>query len=222
MLLATLGWNDGTEQEIFTTDELIKKFSLSRVGKSGAQFDERRLLWTNGHFIRQLPLDELYLLVSGLNDQRPTANDQRHNFWPPEAANFDESYKKQVLALVQERLKYFAELPELTSFFFSEPEPDMSLVENNKQLKKLDKARLKELLELSLKTLDESDFTSKDLQNRLNRLLEETGEKPAVLFSLIRIATTWAPASPALADSLAVLGREATLGRIDKILKNVL
>src|SRR3546814_18496896 len=50
--LASLGWNDGTEQEVFSTDELIQKFSLNRVQKSGARFDERRLVWMNGQQIR--------------------------------------------------------------------------------------------------------------------------------------------------------------------------
>src|SRR5690606_32742577 len=111
--IATLGWNDGTEQEVFTRDELIKKFSLERVGRSGAHFDHRRLLWTNGHFIRQMNIAELYPAVE--------------DFWSPEAQQFDETYKKQVLALVQERLKYFAELPELTQFFFTDIKPDMEL-----------------------------------------------------------------------------------------------
>src|SRR6185312_10795225 len=91
--VATLGWNDGTEQEIFSREQLIQKFSLERVQRSGAHFDERRLLWMNGHYIRELPLDDLLELVK--------------YYWPPEATEYDEAYKKQVLALVQERLKYF-------------------------------------------------------------------------------------------------------------------
>lgn len=198
--IATLGWNDGTEQEVFTTNELIQKFSLTQVGKSGAHFDEKRLNWVNGHFIRGLSLDELYAKVA--------------DFWPKEATSFDDSYKKQVLNLVQERMKYFAELPELTHFFFVEPEPDMSLIDTHKQLKKVDKPRLKELLQFVQKGLSASDFTPEDIQNRLNLLLEQTGEKPAVLFSLIRIATTWAPASPQLNTSLAVLGQATVLSRV--------
>src|SRR4029078_9119907 len=57
--MASLGWNDGTEQEIFSVQELIDKFSLDRVQKGGAHFDERRLLWMNGAHIRALPLDTL-------------------------------------------------------------------------------------------------------------------------------------------------------------------
>ena len=200
--IATLGWNDSTEQEIFTKKELIEKFSLNRVGKSGAQFDQRRLLWTNGHFIRSLDIDVLYTLCQ--------------DFWPESAKNADEAYKKQVLTLVQERIKYLAELPELINFFFEEPVPDLELITSNKQLKKLDHNQIKELLELSRQNLEQSNFTHEDIQEQLNQLLDQTGEKPAVVFSLIRIATTWAPASPQLNTSLAVLGKQTTLSRIQK------
>lgn len=205
--IATLGWNDGSEQEIFTRDELIEKFSLDRVGRSGAHFDNRRLLWANGHFIRETGLNELYEKVK--------------DYWPEEADDFDEAYKKKVLGLIQERLKYFSEIPELTRFFFVEPTPDISLIESNKQLGKLEKSELVKLLTLSKQSLSESVFSLEDLQSRLNRLLEETGQKPAVLFSLIRIAITWAPASPALAESLEVLGKDTVLSRIDKSLHNM-
>lgn len=198
--IATLGWNDGTEQEVFTRDELIEKFSLDRVGRSGAHFDPKRLNWVSGQFIRQTPLDELYELAEG--------------YWPAEAADASDEYKKQVLTLVQERLKYFAELPELTSFFFTEPKINLDLISSNKQLKKLEKTKLVDLLEKGKTSLEASDFTPEDIQNRLNALLEETGQKPAVLFSLIRIATTWAPASPALAESLSVLGKDTALSRL--------
>jgi glutamyl-tRNA synthetase len=222
--IATLGWNDGTEQEVFTVDELIKKFSLDRVGKSGAHFDEKRLNWTNGHFIRELPLDELYTLTTrhpaldagSSNMQIRQSVDDDNGFWPKEANDASEEYKKNVLAITQERLKYLAELPDQTRYFFTDLPIDMELIEKNKQLKKVEKSHLKKLLHLAEKDLAESDFTPEDLQKRLNDLLEQTAEKPAVLFSIIRIATTWAPSSPALNDTLAVLGRESTLRRINK------
>jgi glutamyl-tRNA synthetase len=200
--IATLGWNDGTEQEVFTRAELIQKFSLERVGRSGAHFDQRRLLWTNGHFIRNMDTGELLTLVD--------------SFWPPEAANSDATYKRQVLSLVQERLKYFAELPELTSFFFTEPEPNMELISGNKQLKKLNPPELVSLLKQAHAALAKSDFTVDDLQAKLNNLLETTGQKPAVLFGIIRVATTWAPASPGLAETLNVLGSSTTGARLQQ------
>lgn len=198
--IATLGWNDGTEQEAFTTEELIEKFGLSRVGKSGAHFDQRRLNWVNGHFIREMSLDDLYPKVT--------------EFWPAEADGFDDVYKKGVLDLVQERLKYFAELPELTKFFFTDLPVNPELISTHKQLKKVDKAELNQLLQQAKESLQESDFSISDITDRLNKLLDQTGQKPAVLFSLIRIATTQAPASPGLAETLALLGKEKSLERI--------
>ena len=200
--LATLGWSDGTEQEVFTVDELIEKFDITKVQKGGAQFDERRLLWINGAHIRNLSLDDLYVKVV--------------TFWPEEAKGTDENYKKEVLGLVQERLKYFAELPELTRFFFIDLPLNPELISGHKQLKKYESGALKELLVKAKEAIEATNFSTEELQGALNKLLEQTGEKPAVLFSLIRIATTQSPASPELAPSLAVLGKERVLNRLDQ------
>lgn len=205
--LASLGWNDGTEQEVFTTGELIQKFSLDRVQRSGARFDERRLVWLNGAHIRLLPLEELAGIIGNKPDM-PT-------FWPNGAFNFDETYRLNVLEIVQERLKFFKELPELSMFFFVEPQVNMSLIDENKQLKKFSHDELRNMLETTKVDLEQSSFEAKDLTERLNQLLEATGQKPGVLFNLIRVATTWSPASPALADTLHVLGKDTSLKRID-------
>lgn len=202
--IASLGWNDGTEQEVFSVDELVQKFSLERVQRSGARFDEQRLSWMNGAHIRALPLDELY--------------ERSKNFWPEVATSADESYKKRVLGLVQERLKFFQELPALTEFFFHDLPVNPSLWQDHKQLAKLSSDELNQLLQQSRANIEQSSFSVDDLTTRLNSLLEQTGQKPAVLFSLIRIATTQAPSSPGLADTLAILGRETTLRRIDQML----
>lgn len=202
--LASLGWNDGTEQEIFSREELIEKFSLDRVQRSGARFDEQRLLWMNGHYIRALTTDELY--------------DRSQEYWQPEAADSSDDYKKSVLSLIQERLKYLAEIPELTNFFFADLPLNMDLIDGNKQLKKFEHAELKELLQQARDVIAASNFTVEDLTEKLNGLLEVTGQKPGVLFSLIRIATTQAPFSPGLADTMSVLGQETVLRRIDATL----
>ena len=199
--LATLGWNDGTEQETYSIAELIKKFSLGRVQRSGAKFDEQRLLWVNGQLIRQKPLDELYEL------SKP--------FWPPDAKAASDEYKKSVLGLVQERLKYMAELPELTKFFFKVLPVDINLIDDNKQLQHFSHAQLKQLLMTSREALMATDFSTTSLTKSLNQLLEASAQKPAVLFSLIRIATTWTPASPGLAETLKLLGKDKSLARID-------
>lgn len=199
--IATMGWNDGTEQEVFTKQELIDKFSLDRVQRSGARFDEKRLLWMNGHFIRELSLDEL--------------SDRIEFFWSESAKKAPESYKKQVLTLAQDRLKTFKDLPGLTSYFFEEPTVDMSLITDNKQLTKLSDTERSELL-ATVKSAFEalSSWTPESIQDCLNQLLEATGQKPGTLFSLIRIVTTWAPFSPQLNDTLALLGKDRTLSRL--------
>ncbi len=199
--IATLGWNDGTEQEVFTMDELVEKFDLSRVQKSGARFDEKRLLWMNGHFIRELTLDELYTRVEF--------------FWPESAGKHPEDYKKQVLALAQDRLKTLRDLPALTSYFFEEPARDDELITSNKQLKKLSTEERTDLIQAAHDALTElEDWTPDAIQDVLNQLLATTGQKPGTLFSLIRIATTWAAFSPQLNDTLALFGKERTLSRL--------
>lgn len=202
--IASLGWNDGTEQEIFTRDELIEKFSLARVQRSGARFDEKRLEWMNGQWIRQLSLDDLYSRVA--------------SFWPASAHSANEEYRRQVLALVQDRLHTLADLPLLSEYFFQEPTADWEMLTSNKQLKKLTNTDIRRLLEQTITTLQGSDFTSDANQAALNTLLETTGQKPGILFSLIRLAVSWAPFSPALPDTLAVLGKEKTLRRLETAL----
>jgi len=239
--IATLGWNDGTEQEVFTKQELIEKFSLDRVQKSGARFDEKRLLWMNGQFIRELSLDELYdrasqarVTVDGaapkdllsstqksLGADRPAGPEAiETGFWPEEASNADELYKKQVLGLVQDRLKTLADLPDATRYFFAEPAQDLSLITDNKQLKKLEGGEITSLISAAHDALSGlQDWSPASIQDALNSLLETTGQKPGILFSLIRIVTTWAPFSPQLNDTLALLGKETTLSRLAAPLK---
>ncbi|MEO5949168.1 MAG: glutamate--tRNA ligase [Candidatus Saccharimonas sp.] len=199
--LASMGWNDGTEQELFSMEELIEKFSLDRVQRSGARFDEQRLLWMNGQWMRRLSLDDLYLRIE--------------RYWPASASDSDEVYKKQVLGLVQDRLKTLAELPMMTKYFFEEPVRNDSLITDNKQLKKFSPEDISHLLELVKSEFEAIEVWDPDhIQEALNHLLETTGEKPGVLFSLIRILTTWAPFSPQLNDTLALLGRDKTLSRL--------
>ncbi len=155
----------------------------------------------NGQWIRRLEIDDLYTRVE--------------KYWPKSAESADAPYKKRVLALAQDRLKTLAELPLMTKYFFEEPAPLTELITENKQLKKLDQTRISDLL-TTVKTEFEglADWTPESIQTNLNHLLELTGEKPGTLFSLVRIVTTWAPFSPQLNDTLALLGRDRTLARL--------
>jgi glutamyl-tRNA synthetase len=202
--MASLGWNDGTEQEVFTIEELIEKFSLHRVQRSGAKFDEQRLLWMNGAHIRRLELDDLYGRV--------------HDFWPESAAKADEGYKKEALRLVQERLKFFAELPELTEFFFTEPEVSEEVFTSNKQLKKLTAQERTTMLQAVHDELEHSDFSEADLDARLRQLVEKLQTKTGLLFGLIRAVITGSNIAPGLFETMHVLGKDRVLRRIKKML----
>lgn len=202
--LAGLGWNDGTTQEIFSLDELVAKFSLERVQKSGARFDEKRLLWMNAQWIKRLELDDLMTRVA--------------NFWGKAGCQADQDLKRRVLALVQERLKTLADLPHLTEYFFSEPTVNWSLVDADKQLKKLSRDQQKTILSLAIDHLSASSFDEDSLQNTLNQILTESGYKPNVTFSIIRFALTWAPFSPNLNQMMAILGQKTVLARLNQAL----
>lgn len=203
--IASLGWNDGTEQEIFSVAELIEKFSLDRVQQSGARFDEKRLEWMNGQHIRQLSLEDL------ANRVEP--------FWSESARGATPEARMQVLALVQDRLKTLKDLPILSSYFFEEPAIDWGLVDTNKQLARLSPEERTALLNAARIGLADSAFDADSLQSTLNQLLETTGQKPGILFSLIRLAVSWAPFSPALNDTMAVLGKDRVLARLDRALR---
>ncbi len=235
--IASLGWNDGTEQEIFSREELIAKFTLDRVQRSGARFDEQRLIWMNGQWIRKLTVDELFDRTLGERaDETPTTQLDPSEaqasstegegiedsstitidgtFWPTSAKNATTEHKKQILALVQDRLKTLKDLPLLTNYFFEEPTPNWDMLADNKQLKKLERSDIVTLLEAAIASLNESEWTSERLQQTLNSLLETTGQKPGILFSLIRLAISWAPFSPALNDTMVVLGKDTVLSRL--------
>ncbi len=198
--LALLGWNPGkgNKQEIFTLDELIKEFSIEGIGKSGANYDEKRLEWINGHHIRMKSINELYELTQ--------------DYWPEYAQSASDDYKKEVLSLIQERLKFLSEIPELTNFLFEEPKLTK---EQLLDVKNLDEDFAKELLESTLEELEKSDFTVEDLQAKLNQLLVKHDTKPGILFALLRNAVSGSRVTPGLAEMMSVLGNEKVINRIN-------
>ncbi len=203
--IASMGWNDGTTQEIFSTNELIEKFSLDRVGKSGARFDEDRLVWMNGQHIRNLSDEKLKQMAE--------------KFWPQTAQDQPQELKDKILHLVKDRLKTFADLPTLTSYFFAKPAINWELISQSKQLKKLSAEEIRQLLEASKNKLGQTNFTADEIQIALNELLAETNSKPAVLFSLIRTIITWSPFSPQLNETMEILGKEKVIAAIDEAIE---
>lgn len=207
--LACLGWNDGTEQEIYTSRELLEKFSLERIQNSGARFDETKLLWVNGMWIRKIHDEEgndvLYAKISP-------------DFWPKSASNYPEEYRKKVLNIIYDRLKLLSDLKIYTNYFFEEPIINRELLTKNKFIKKMSEDEIENLLGVvSRRLAEETDWSADSLQTVLNELLEETSKKPAELFSLIRIAVSFAPFSPALPLTLEVLGKDRVLARLNML-----
>ncbi len=202
--LACLGWNDGSEQEIYTKDELISKFSLEKIQTSGARFDPVKILWQNGQWIRKIAdkqgIDALYARTAG--------------FWPESAKDYDDEYRKAVLSIIYDRLKTLSDLREMTGYFFADPIVDSELIIGNKFLKKFSEEELSELLQISASKLEQTEWNANSLQQALNELLAEADKKPAELFSLIRISLSYAPFSPALHLTMSVLGKNTTLARI--------
>ncbi len=210
--LACLGWNDGTEQEIYTKDELIKHFSVDRIQSSGARYDEVKLLWLNGQWIRKIFTEQ--------GAEALYAHTQ--DFWPASAKGSSDEDKLKVLSIIYDRLKTLSDLREMTDYFFKDPAIDLELLKNNKFLKKLSEAELESLLKTSIMKLDNLESWDADtLQNALNELLAETDKKPAELFSLIRIAISFAPFSPALNLTMEVLGKETTLARLNAVARAI-
>lgn len=197
--LAALGWNegDGSTQEIYSLDELIKKFSLERVQKSPAVFDAERLIWLNGVYIRNLSLDELY--------------PQTTSFWPESSKSSSDEYKKQVLSLIHERLKFMAEIPELTEFFFTRPTLTRDIV-----LDKLDPETAQLWLKEIIAMLGDSAFTHEDLEAILRGIVARLNVPTGKLFSLVRRSVTGSPVAPGLFETLATLGKEESLTRLQE------
>ncbi len=234
--LACLGWNDGSEQEIYSKSELLDKFSIDRIQSSGARFDEVKLLWQNGQWIRKIfdeqGCDTLYAYTISRDPSAIAANqanptrDSLINFWPESAMNYDESYRKKVLSIIYDRLKTLSDLREFTGYFFEDPRIDLEYLQSNKFIKKLSETEQRDLLSATIEKLQKigngstdganpAAWTADNLQSAFNELLAETGKKPAELFSLIRIALSFAAFSPALHLTCEVLGRERVLARLN-------
>ena len=206
--LACLGWNDGTEDEIYSKQDLIEKFSLDRIQRAGARYDEQKLIWLNGQWIRRLFTEDPKALFARTKD-----------FWPEIAAKVSEEEKYKVFCIIYDRLKTLSDLRTMTTYFFEDPNVDMDMLTTNKALKKLSEKELCDILKLAADGLAElNEWSAEMLQNKLNELLEKSGQKPAVFFGLVRLSVSFAPFSPALHDTLSVLGREKTLARLHAVI----
>ncbi len=196
--LALLGWNDGTEQELFRLPELIEKFSLERVQKSPAKFDLERLNWLNGRYIREVMTEDAYekralaaLETAGLPARAPA----------PAAVRLE-----------RERIKFFSELPSLVDFFIKAPTADPHMREL--LAKKLEARTVHDYLAEALKALNGSSDDEADIEARLRDRAQELAAKPGDFFSSIRIAITGRTQAPGLFETIAVLGIAETRRRL--------
>ncbi len=197
--LALIGWSSGTEEEVFTLDELVEKFSIEAVNRAGAIFDIEKLNWLNGHYIRKLPLDELQEKLS------------------PYLPDADPDYLGQIIPLIHERLKRLDEVVSLTDFFFAEElEYDPGLLIAKKHTPEESKVALEKVLG-AISGLD--DFSVESLETALRSLVEELGWKTGHLFMSIRVAVTGSTATPPLFQTMAVLGKDKCLARIRRAIE---
>ncbi len=204
--MALLGWNPDTEQEVFTREDLIKKFSLEKIQKTNAVFDIKKLDWINGLYIRNMSLDELtkksvpYFEKAGFN-----------------ISDFD--YLKKIISAEKERIKKLSEIKELTDFFFIDDiKYDLSLLAWKKQtkediLKNLNSAREK------LSLLSEKDWNKINLEKVLMDLAKTTGV--GELLWPLRVSLTGKKGSPSPFEVAEILGREKTIKRIEETLKKL-
>lgn len=198
--LALLGWNNGTEQEVFSVDELIREFSLDRIQKSPAKFDMERLNWMNGVFIREKLTEKAY--VSRALDEMKAAG------LPTDAK------AREVVLLERERVKAFADLPEMVSFFFQRPHYTQSVIDL--LTKKSTAGEVQNLLKQALDAL--SSLKQNDLEvieTALRDRVQELGIGAGQFFYPIRVALTGRTAAPGLFETIHALGREEAIARLD-------
>jgi glutamyl-tRNA synthetase len=196
--LALLGWGTQDDTTIMSTDELIERFDLSGVGRSSAIFDEQKLRWLNGRFMREMDLGEYTEAVAGFVGREP---DDR---------------LRAACAIAQEKAQTLAEVWPLIGFLFEEPETD------EQAWRKVMKDGALPLLSDALEALRETDsFEPQELETALGRILAEHDVKPGTLYQPIRVAITGTSVSPGIFESLAALGKDRSLERIERAVQRL-
>ena len=205
--LAFLGWapGEGEEREIFSREELAARFDLSHVNKAPAVFSYDKLDWMNGVYVRSLPEDVLL--------ERLLPFWQKAGFVPDPCPEETRKTLLRIVPLVQERLKRLDEIVEWTGFLFQEIEPPPAEVLVGKNM--TPQASLAALRRARSLLADVEPFEPEALEPPMRALAGELGLKAGPLFEIVRWATTGQKVAPPLFGSLAILGRERTLARLD-------
>lgn len=204
--LANIGWNFGDDREVFTMDEAIERFDLTRINPANSAFPVEKLDWLNGEHIRRLPPEELARRL------KPVL----------ESAGFDvdDSLLLKVVPLVQIRMKTLNEIVGIAGFFFRDPfqpAPPEELIQD-----KMDAAMTCRALNRAAQVLAGLSDLSHDTQEAAMRALaDELGLKPKQLFGALRVAITGQRVATPLFETIAILGKDVTLERIRNAAQNL-
>jgi glutamyl-tRNA synthetase len=200
--LSLLGWGTDDDTTILSTDELVERFDIERVGRASAIFDERKLRWLNGRFMRELPADEYVDAVAGELERSGHGD-----------AAADRDRLAAACAIVQDKAQTLNEVWPLIRFLFEPPIDDPAAWE---RVMSPDAARR---LEAALEILRDCEpFDAPTLEARLSAMVESLGIKPRELYQPIRVAITGTTVSPGIFESLAALGRGESIARIEAAL----
>jgi glutamyl-tRNA synthetase len=203
--LALLGWGAGDDQTVLSTAELIERFTLERVSRNPARFDEVKLKWLNGVHIRELSVDELAGLLGDFLDETGDHPGVRED---PRFAG--------AVAISQEKIHTLADFWPLTGFIFDGPRDEPAARE-----KWLSEDGLAVLVDVRAALAVVVDFDQAGVQQALERVLELRDLKPRAVYQPVRVAISGTTISPGIFESVALLGREETLRRIDAVLAGV-
>jgi len=194
--IALLGWNSGTEQEIFSMDELIAHFSIERINKAGAKFDYSKALWFNQQNIKKLPVEKLSV----------------HLINQAKQAGYDCTSQKaiDIAELLQERIEVISELFEKGKYFFK---PAETFVEKiiRKKYKELSK---KILTEFALTLTTEQPESIEQIKECLVKVTEENETGVGSAMQLLRVAVTGEQGGPDLITIMHILGVKESANRI--------
>jgi len=198
-LLAMLGWNDGTEQEIFTIEELIHKFSLDRVSKAGAKFDFEKAKWFNAEWIKKSE-------ASGLKSKVKTVLEDKG------IEVTDDAYLLQIIDKIKDRCVLLPDFYQQSAYFFRQPaEYDINAVKP-----KWTEAKTDFFNAYISKLQATSNMDPVELENAFKAFAEEKDIKPGELLLPLRVMLVGGKFGPHVFDIAQLLGKEETISRIEK------
>jgi glutamyl-tRNA synthetase len=203
-MLALLGWNAGTEQEIFTMEELIKAFSLDRVSKAGAKFDFEKAKWFNHDWIKRISAEELIPHISPVLAHYGVFNVDHH-------------YLIKVINLVKDRLTFIEEFWEHSSFFFKRPE----IYDTDSIKSKWNEDKTNFFTNLIGQLAGYEPWNTQNLESFYKLAIEASGMKMGELMLPLRIMLVGGKFGPHVFDIAAILGREESIERIKKGLEQI-